>query len=62
MVREKIQSIIDNIQSLPLEILQQVPELERTIPKLYDMIQIEDECAHVYINGQCICGKNQDKA
>lgn len=61
-MREKIQSIIDNIQNLPLEVLHQIPELERIIPKLYDLIQIEDECDHRYVNGQCVCGKIQDKA
>ena len=61
-VRDKLQLILDTIENLPLEILQQHPELERIVPKLYESLQIPDVCDHKFVNGQCICGELQSKA
>jgi len=55
-VRDKLQNLITIIENLPLETLQQFPELERSIPKLYENLQIDDVCDHKYIDGKCICG------
>jgi hypothetical protein len=61
-VRNKLQLILSTIESLPIETLNRYPELERTIPGLYDALQIEDVCDHKFINGQCVCGEKQLKA
>lgn len=61
-VRDKLQLILNTIENLPLETLQQYPELERIVPKLYESLQIDDVCDHRFVNGQCICGKLEDKA
>lgn len=61
-VRDKLQLILDTIENLPLETLQQHPELERIVPKLYESLQIPDVCDHKFVNGQCICGELQSKA
>lgn len=55
-VRDQLQLILNTIENLPLETLQQYPELEKTVPKLYEALQIDDVCDHKYVNGQCICG------
>lgn len=55
-VRDKLQVILNTIENLPLETLQQYPELERIVPKLYESLQIEDVCDHKYVNKKCICG------
>lgn len=61
MSREKIQTILEIIESLPLETLQQLPDLERIVPKLYETLQIPDVCDHKFVNGKCICGETQIK-
>ena len=61
-VRDKLQLILNTIENLPIETLQQYPELERIVPKLYESLQIEDVCDHKFVNGQCICGEIQTKA
>lgn len=61
-VRDKLQILLNTIESLPLETLHQYPELERIVPKLYETLQIPDICDHKFINGQCICGEVQSKA
>ena len=58
-MRQTAEQLIQLIHSLPLEILQKVPELERALPELYNLIQIEDVCDHKFVNGKCICGKEQ---
>ena len=54
--RSKLSAVLEIIENLPLETLQQYPELERIIPSLYDAIQIEDVCDHKFNDGICICG------
>lgn len=61
-IRDKLQTILYLIESLPLEVLQRYPDLERIVPKLYESLQIPDVCDHKFINGQCICGERSDKA
>jgi len=61
IMRQIAEQLIQLINSLPLETLQKVPELERALPSLYDLIQIEDVCDHKYTNGVCICGKFEDR-
>jgi hypothetical protein len=60
--RDKMQLILHTIEGLKLETLQQYPELERIVPKLYESLQIPDVCDHKFVNGQCICGELQSKA
>ena len=56
-VRDKLQIILNTIENLPLETLQQYPELERTVPKLYEALQIDDVCDHKFVGNICIaCG------
>ena len=59
MVREKLETILRTIENLPLDTLQKYPELERVIPLLYDVLQIEDICDHKFVDGICICGFKQ---
>ena len=61
-LRNKLQTILYTIESLPLETLQRYPDLERIVPKLYESLQIDDVCDHKFVNGQCICGEIQTKA
>lgn len=61
-VRDKLQTILFNIESLPLETLQQYPELEKMVPLLYIALQIEDICDHKFVEGKCICGKIESKS
>jgi hypothetical protein len=56
MNRQTIEKLLRQIENLPLESLQHCPELERLVPTLYEMLQIEDECDHKFVNGTCICG------
>jgi hypothetical protein len=60
-MRQTAEKLIELINSLPLEILQKIPELERALPPLYDLIQIEDVCDHKFTNGKCICGAKEEK-
>ena len=55
-MRHTAEQLINLINSLPLETLQRIPDLERALPKLYEFVQIEDVCDHKYINGVCVCG------
>ena len=56
MNRSIIERLLRQIENLPLESLQRVPELERIVRTLYEMLQIEDVCDHKFTNGTCICG------
>jgi len=60
-IRDKLQFILTTIENLPLETLQKFPELERTVPKLYEALQIDDVCDHRFTNGICICGQTENK-
>jgi len=57
-----LQEIIRRIEEVSIADQEKYPELQKLIPELYKAIQIEDECDHQFINGQCICGKLEDKA
>ena len=59
-MRQTSEKLIELIQSLPLETLQKIPELEHALPKLYELIQIDDVCDHKFIDGVCICGFTQN--
>lgn len=56
MNRSVVEKLLRQIENLPLESLQRVPELERLVPALYELLQIDDVCDHRYTNGVCICG------
>jgi hypothetical protein len=60
--RSLLQEIIRRIEKVSIADQEKYPELQKLIPELYKAIQIEDECDHKFINGQCICGKLEDKA
>jgi len=60
-MRQTAEQLIQLINSLPLETLQKIPELERALPGLYNLIQIEDVCDHQFRNGICICGFTQNQ-
>jgi len=59
-MRQTAEQLIQLINSLPLETLQKIPQLEQSLPELYKLIQIEDVCDHKFINGKCICGFTQN--
>jgi hypothetical protein len=60
-MRQTAERLIQLINSLPLETLQKIPELERALPELYKLIQIEDVCDHKFTDGTCICGFTQNQ-
>jgi hypothetical protein len=56
-MRQTAERLIQLINSLPLEILQKIPQLEQALPELYKLIQIEDVCDHKFVNNSCAgCG------
>ena len=61
MNREKAEQLIGLINSLPLDTLQKIPQLEQALPELYKLIQIEDVCDHKFIDSVCICGFTQNQ-
>lgn len=61
-VRDKLQILLTTIESLPLETLNQYPELERAVPRLYEALQIEDVCDHKFVSGVCICGLRENNS
>lgn len=60
--RTLLQQVLVGIEDMSIIDQNKYPNLQRLIPELYKAIQIDDECDHKFINGQCICGKIQDKA
>jgi hypothetical protein len=58
-MRDTAEKLINLINSLPLDTLQKIPQLEQSLPELYKLIQIEDVCDHKFIDGVCICGFTQ---
>lgn len=56
MSRVAIQTVLGAIENMRLEDLRKYPELERSIPLLYESLQIQDVCDHIFVNGECICG------
>lgn len=56
MNRSIVEKLLRQIENLPLEALSKCPELERLVPTLYELLQIDDECDHKFVNGICICG------
>jgi hypothetical protein len=61
-MRHTAEQLINLINSLPLEILQRIPELERALPELYKLVQIDDVCDHKFVNGKCVgCGESLTK-
>jgi hypothetical protein len=56
MNRSTVERLLRQIENLPLETLQHHPELERLVPTLYELLQIDDECDHQFVDGICICG------
>ena len=61
MKRETIQTILRTIENMSIEDLRKYPELERAVPALYDMLQIDDVCDHKFVNGVCVCGVLQEQ-
>ena len=60
-MRKTAERLIQLINSLPLETLQKIPQLEQALPELYKLIQIEDVCDHKFTDGVCICGFSQNQ-
>ena len=60
-MRQTAEQLIQLINSLPLETLQKIPQLEQALPELYKLIQIEDVCDHKFTDGVCICGFSQNQ-
>jgi hypothetical protein len=46
---------------MSIEDLRKYPELERAVPALYEMLQIDDVCDHKFVDGVCICGITQEQ-
>lgn len=61
MSRVAIQTVLGAIENMNLEDLRKYPELERSIPLLYEALQIQDVCDHIFVNGECICGLKEDE-
>jgi hypothetical protein len=57
--RQAVETVLSAIENMSLEDLRKYPDLERSIPLLYEALQIQDVCDHVFVNGECICGLNE---
>lgn len=60
MSRVAIETVLNAIERMSLEDLRKYPELERSVPLLYEALQIQDVCDHIFVNGECICGMKED--
>lgn len=59
MSRSAIETVLNAIENMSIEDLNKYPDLSRSIPLLYEALQIEDVCDHKFINGICICGSKE---
>jgi hypothetical protein len=59
--RLAIQKVLGAIENMSLEDLHKYPELERSIPLLYEALQIQDVCDHIFVNGECVCGLSENE-
>lgn len=57
MSRNVIETVLNAIENMSIEDLNKYPDLSRSIPLLYEALQIEDVCDHKFKNKICICGK-----
>jgi hypothetical protein len=55
--RIAIETVLSAIENMSLEDLRKYPKLERSVPLLYEALQIQDVCDHIFVNGECICGE-----
>jgi hypothetical protein len=53
--------VLGAIENMSLEDLHKYPELERSIPLLYEALQIQDVCDHIFVNGECVCGLSENE-
>ena len=60
--RSLLQKVLNGIEDMSIVDQNKYPNLQKLIPELYKAIQIDDECDHKFVNGQCICGEVQSKA
>lgn len=60
--RNLLKQVLVGIEDMAIVDQHKYLNLQLLIPELYKAIQIEDECDHKYRNGQCVCGKFEDKA
>lgn len=56
MSRSAIETVLNAIENMSIEDLNKYPDLSRSIPLLYEALQIEDVCDHKFVNGKCVCG------
>lgn len=61
MSRVAIETVLNAIENMSLEDLRKYPELERSVPLLYEALQIQDVCDHIFVNGECICGLSENE-
>lgn len=59
MSRAAVEKVLNAIENMSLEDLRKYPELERSVPLLYEALQIQDVCDHIFVNGECICGMKE---
>lgn len=59
MSRQAIEKVLSAIESMTWEDVRKYPELERSVPLLYEALQIQDVCDHIFVNGVCICGLHE---
>jgi len=57
--RQAVEKVLRAIECMTLEDLRKYPELERSVPLLYEALQIQDVCDHIFVNGTCICGMDE---
>ena len=56
--RQIIELTISAIESVSLPDLHKYPKLEMVLPKLQELLIIEEECIHEFNDqGVCVCGK-----
>ncbi len=59
MSRIAIETVLKAIEDMSLVDLQKYPDLEKSVPLLYEALQIQDVCDHIFVNGFCVCGMEE---
>jgi hypothetical protein len=57
--RIAIETVLKAIEDMSLVDLQKYPDLEKSVPLLYEALQIQDVCDHIFVNGFCVCGMEE---
>ena len=58
-LRKVLEGSLEIFEKMDLITLQQYPNASLLIPQLRDLLEQEEICSHIFVDGVCICGTRE---